>query len=76
MEIRAQIVINAPKVMATDRYYKKIRQLRRAGAEGHSVLRQFNLGWPKGARMRTVINYHRKRVGRKVMPVDEARVRT
>jgi hypothetical protein len=43
---------NAPKIMVTDRWYGKTRQLRRAGVRKLLVLRRFNLGWPTGARLR------------------------
>jgi hypothetical protein len=43
---------NAPKIMVTDRRYGKTRQLRWAGVQKLLVLRQFNLGWPRGARLR------------------------
>jgi hypothetical protein len=42
---------NAPKIMVTDRWYGKTRQLRRAGGRKLLVLRRFNLGWPRGARL-------------------------
>jgi hypothetical protein len=43
---------NAPKIMVTDRWYGKSRQLRRVGVWKLLVLRRFNLGWPRGARLR------------------------
>jgi hypothetical protein len=45
-------MVKASKFMATDRYYGRTCQLGLAGEDAHTVLRQFNLGSTKGARMR------------------------
>jgi hypothetical protein len=39
MAIWWQIMVNAPTIMAIDRYYGKTCQLRWAGVDGHVVLR-------------------------------------
>jgi hypothetical protein len=50
--IMALRLANAPKIMVTDRWYGKTRQLRRTGVRKVLVLRRFNLGWPRGVRLR------------------------
>jgi hypothetical protein len=52
MALMQQIMANAPKIMVTDRWYDKKLQLRRAGVWKVLVLRRFNLGWRRGARLR------------------------
>ena len=44
MAVTRRIMAKGPKILATDRWHGKIRQLRRAGVWKFLVLRRFNLG--------------------------------
>jgi hypothetical protein len=62
MTVTRRIMAKGPKILATDRWHGKTHQLRRAGVRKVLVLRQFNLGWPRGARLRgTQLTYNTSR---------------
>jgi hypothetical protein len=62
MAVTRRIMAKGPKILATDSWHRKTRQLRCVVVRKLLVLNQFNLGWPRGARLRgTQLTYNTSR---------------